>query len=475
MVFSSIAFLIYFLPVFLLLYFIVPNSIKNYVLLIGSIIFYSWGAPKFIFVILTTTLIDFILVGYLDRQESLRNRNLLMLSSVSLNVGLLFYFKYCNFFIENFNYVTSFIGLENLPLIEVVLPIGISFYTFETLTYVIDVYNRKHKPLNNFFNYLLYIIYFPKLIAGPIVRYHEIAEQITNRFSAFQAGMFLIGFRRFVIGLSKKVIIANQIGEIASTLFMIPTDQLSTLNAWIGMFAYTFQIYFDFSGYSDMAIGLSNMLGFKLPENFNNPYVSKSISEFWKRWHISLGTWMRNYLYIPLGGNRVESSGRLYFNLWIVFILSGFWHGAGWTFLVWGCYHGVWLILDRMGYEKILSKTPALLSISITFLTASIGWVFFNSPSINYAFNFLSRLVVVTNGSTIVHFSNTFWFSMSLAFVFSFWNTNHYFRNWQNQIFLEDLSFAKSISFTLISFLLLIYCIGNITLSNFNPFIYFRF
>lgn len=475
MVFSSITFLIYFLPAFLLVYFLVPNSIKNYVLLIASIIFYSWGAPKFVFVILATTLVDFILVGLLDKQENARKRNLLMLASVSLNVGILFYFKYCNFFIDNFNSLTSSLGVENLPLIEVVLPIGISFYTFETLTYVLDVYNRKHKPLNNFFNYLLYIILFPKLIAGPIVRYNEIADQITNRFSSFNAGMFLIGFRRFVIGLAKKILIANQIGEVASTIFSTPVDQLSTQYAWIGMFAYTFQIYFDFSGYSDMALGLGNMIGFKFPENFNNPYVSKSISEFWKRWHISLGTWMRNYLYIPLGGNRVESKSKLYFNLWIVFILSGFWHGAGWTFLIWGCYHGFWLIADKMGYEKFLAKLPSLISIPITFLTAAIGWVFFNSPDIQFAFRYISRLIITNNNASIIQFSNGFWFAMLMATVFSFWNTNQIFKKWQNQIFIEDPSFAKTLSFTLVSIILLVFSIGSITLSNFNPFIYFRF
>src|SRR5688572_3207159 len=301
MVFSGITFLVYFLPVFLLLYHLVPNKYKNAVILLGSIYFYSWGGPKFVFVILGTTFLDFFLVNKMDQQKTPSAKKKFLVISLCLNLGLLFYFKYCNFFIENINAV---LGTE-IHWLKVVLPIGISFYTFESLTYVIDVYRGVHKPLRNVWSYQTYILLFPKLIAGPIVRYHDIADQITDRRINYNSDMKLSGFLLFCIGLGKKTIIANTLGMQADAVYDLPAEQLDSAAAWIGALAYTFQIYFDFSGYSDMAIGLGCMMGFRLGKNFDSPYRARSITEFWQRWHLSLSTWLRDYLYIPLGGNRL--------------------------------------------------------------------------------------------------------------------------------------------------------------------------
>lgn len=328
MIFSSILFLLYFLPAFLLLYALAPKKAKNPILLASSIFFYSWGAPKFIFVILGTTLLDFFLVKKIAGSDSIKARKLFLTLSISVNVGLLFYFKYVNFFIENFNTVFHQLGLAEIPWVSVILPIGISFYTFETITYVVDVYRKEHEPQKNFWDYLLYILFFPKLIAGPIVRYNDFAKQLQSHFANENLSNRIQGLIRFIIGLSKKVLIANQLGLVADNVFIWDYELLDSFSAWMALLAFSFQLYFDFSGYSDMAIGLALMLGIKIPENFDNPYVSKSITEFWRRWHISLGSWMKNYLYIPLGGNQSSKKSRIYLNLWLVFIASGFWHGA---------------------------------------------------------------------------------------------------------------------------------------------------
>jgi len=344
MVFSSITFLVYFLPLLLLVYFLSPNKIKNYVLLLASIFFYSWGAPRFIFVILLTTTLDFYLVKIMADSSSEKRRKLFLVISLCLNLGLLLYFKYCNFFIENLNSLLVLLHSEEIKWIGIALPIGISFYTFETITYVVDVYRKEHRPLSNFLEYQLYILFFPKLIAGPIIRFSQISDQIRGRFANYDLDMILNGFFRFVLGLSKKVFLANTIGLTANAVFSSDPHTLGTADCWIGAIAYSFQIYFDFSGYSDMAIGLAKMFGFRFPENFENPYTANSITEFWKRWHISLGSWMKNYLYIPLGGNKVNSSKKLYFNLILVFVLSGF---LAWCSLD---LYSLGIILWRMAY-----------------------------------------------------------------------------------------------------------------------------
>lgn len=474
MVFSSIVFLLYFLPAFLLTYYLVGKKYKNLVILIFSIFFYSWGAPKFIFVILGTTFLDFHLVKWMSQTQNRLQRRLMLALSVSVNLGLLFYFKYSNFFIENVNAVLSVFGESHIPWTKLLLPIGISFYTFETITYVVDVYRKVHKPLHNFWDYQVYIILFPKLIAGPIIRYHDLADQITDRSQNDTIDNRLIGFYRFTIGLAKKVLIANQMGQQADTIFAMDYAGMDTYTAWIGILAYTFQIYFDFSGYSDMAIGIAKMIGFKFPENFDNPYISRSITEFWRRWHITLGKWMRNYLYIPLGGNRVSTKRRLYFNLWLVFLASGLWHGASWSFVIWGAYHGLFLVFERGFLHKVYDKIGKFPSTLITFFLVIIGWVFFRIENVSHAFLFLKRMFAFDFEHSL-SFSSEFYTFFAVANFFAFFT---YFKQGliiQNFIYFDKYENNKHLAVSAIALTLLVLSVASITAFGFNPFIYFRF
>jgi alginate O-acetyltransferase complex protein AlgI len=475
MVFSSVIFLVYFLPAFLLLYFITPGKFKNYVLLASSIFFYAWGAPRFIFVILGTTTLDFYLVRVMYYAEDLKKRKLFLILSLCLNVGLLFYFKYCNFFIENINALLGAFEVTQINWTKIILPIGISFYTFESITYVVDCYRRIHKPLDNFLQYQLYIILFPKLIAGPIIRYHEIHDQIADRSVNDTLDNKLTGFYRFCLGLGKKVLIANTMAKIADEIFALQTNDLTAGVAWLGMFAYTFQIYFDFSGYSDMAIGIGKMIGFKFPENFDNPYTSKSITEFWRRWHMTLGNWMKNYLYIPLGGNKVDSKAKLYFNLWLVFILSGFWHGAAWTFIVWGIYHGMWLVLERVFLNKFYQKIGAIASTIICFLLVAIGWVFFRSETISDAFSYLKHLFDFDFNIPFRFKDREFKLFFILAIIFSFFTSFRIGQIIQQKVYYSYYGFIGNLIAVLCSVILFTLSLASITSSDFNPFIYFRF
>jgi alginate O-acetyltransferase complex protein AlgI len=330
------------------------------------------------------------------------------------------------------NAVLSLFGDKQIHWTKLILPIGISFYTFETITYVVDVYRSIHKPLTKFWDYQLYIILFPKLIAGPIIRYHDLADQITYRVESIDDK--LIGFYRFALGLGKKVLIANHMGIVADEIFGSNYLELNTLSAWVGSLAYTFQIYFDFSGYSDMAIGLGKMMGFKFPENFNNPYISRSITEFWRRWHITLGSWMKNYLYIPLGGNQVTTQ-RLYFNLWLVFLASGLWHGASWSFIFWGAFHGFFLVLERAFFSNFLKKIGMLPSIFITFLIVNFGWVFFRIEKISDAFVFIKRMFVL-DFNFENSFSNEFITYLVIAIFFSFFVITKFTQKIQDAISL---------------------------------------
>ncbi len=474
MVFSSALFLVYFLPILLVVYYFTPKRFKNIVLLVFSIVFYAWGAPKFIFVLLGTTFIDYHVVKYMDTIEDKKRRRWFLLIPLFINVGLLFYFKYANFFIDNVNGLVESLGGKSMPLLNVIMPIGISFYTFETLTYVVDVYRKVHKPLNHFWNYQLYIILFPKLIAGPIIRYHEISDQITGRFETESVDEKLTGFFRFCIGLAKKVLIANAMGQYADSMFALPIETLDSSTAWMGTLAYTFQIYFDFSGYSDMAIGLGLMLGFRFPENFHNPYVSRSISEFWRSWHISLGNWMRNYLYIPLGGNRV-SKNRLYFNLWLVFLLSGLWHGASWTFIAWGAFHGFFLILDRIFLEKWLLKLGKIISIPFTFFVAMIGWVLFRADTMSQALGIWKELFSFNFHLNAQFLETRFFVILAIALFFSFFAFSEFTKKIQTYVFgIEKKSWAH-VGFVGLAIALFLISLGNIFTSDYNPFIYFRF
>ena len=409
----------------------------------------------------------------MDKVTSNRQRRFLLLLSVSVNLGLLLYFKYSNFFIENVNSALSIFGDKQIHWTKLVLPIGISFYTFETITYVVDVYRKVHKPLTKFWDYQLYIILFPKLIAGPIIRYHELADQIDDRTNNETIDNKLTGFYRFAIGLGKKVLIANQMGLVADEIFGKNYLELDTMTAWVGSLAYTFQIYFDFSGYSDMAIGLAKMMGFKFPENFNNPYVSGSITEFWRRWHMTLGSWMKNYLYIPLGGNKV-SSGRLYFNLWIVFLASGLWHGASWSFIFWGAFHGFFLVIERAFLLKILHKIGKLPSVLITFFIVNTGWVFFRVEKISDAFMFLKRMFT-NHFDASISFDIEFKVYFIIACIFSFFTISKFTQKIQDSIFYDEYNSIKHIGVCSLALILFLFSVSSITSSGFNPFIYFRF
>lgn len=475
MAFSSIIFLFYFLPFFFLVYYSSPIKFKNAVLLIGSVFFYSWGSPIFIFVILFTTLLDFFLVKAMYQSKG--RKWIFLVISLTINLGLLFYFKYFNFFIDNFNAVSSVFGTPPVFWEKIILPVGISFYTFESLTYIIDVYRKEHKPLDNFWDYQLYILLFPKLIAGPIVRYSQISEQITHRFNSDNIQNRLAGLMRFIIGLAKKVLIANVLGETADGIYetLSPEQQTPSL-LWIASFAYTFQIYFDFSGYTDMALGLCLMLGFRIPENFNFPYIAGSITEFWRRWHISLGNWMKNYIYIPLGGNKISVS-RGYINLSIVFLISGFWHGASWNYVIWGLFHGLFMILERLFILRLTEKTPRIIKVIFVLFIINISWVIFRTENLEELKTILTQMFSFHNNHSIDYDVNfKFYFVLFLALIFSLAGL---IKRWET--FTQDsISFytgteSRIIIMTLICLILLLISLANVVGANFNPFIYFRF
>lgn len=470
MVFSSVTFLFYFLPVFFGIYYILPKSLRNWWVLIASSLFYAWGAPLFFFILVGSSLIDYFLVDRIYKSDKKSFRRTLLSISLIKNIGLLLYYKYADFFIENINLALHGLGIKEISVLEVVLPIGISFYTFQTITYAMDVYNNKHKPVQHPHELLLYILSFPQMIAGPIVQFNTVADQITDRIET--TDKFLFGFYRFSIGLGKKVLIANTIGALATQMLGIADPSAS--QAWIGILAYTFQIYFDFSGYSDMAIGLGKMMGFDFPENFDNPYTSKSITEFWRRWHITLGAWMRQYLYIPLGGNRVKHKSRLYFNLWIVFLISGLWHGASWNFVIWGAYHGVFLVLERIFLLRILEKSGKFVSWVWTFFIVVVGWVFFSIEDSNHMWSYLSALFHYGPSAPL----NIDPRAITLLFIaafFSFFTLFKIGKGIEESTFIETSNIKPILIRSMLSLILILLSVGAISGEGFNPFIYFRF
>lgn len=472
MVFSSSIFLLYFLPAFLLLYYLSPRVAKNYVALAASLFFYAWGAPDFIFIVIASIVFDFYLVKWMHKTKGRKKKVLVGISVVS-NIGLLLYFKYANFFVENFNWLLEQLGSSPVAWTNIALPIGISFFIFQKMTYGVDVYRGTHNPLEKLSDLGLYILMFPQLIAGPIIRFNEIADQLVDRRAHETIDNRLTGFFRFAIGLARKVLIANPLGEFADGVFAIDVSSLSSGTLWIGILAYTFQIYNDFAGYSDMAIGLGKMIGFRFPENFNSPYISTSISEFWRRWHMSLGRWMRDYIYIPLGGNRV-STGRMYFNLWLVFLISGFWHGAAWTFVAWGAYHGLFLIADRiflLKFYKAIGKLPSML---ITFLIVIIGWIMFRAENIGQFWDYVTTMFSFKSGETLF-VNNQVWTLLIVAFFLGCFAYFPKAENWQTRVYADKQKFGTFISMTLIAIVLFIFSLAAITSSGFNPFIYFRF
>ena len=382
MLFSSIPFLYYFLPSVLILYFIVPKKLKNMVLMLSSLVFYGWGEPKYVVLMIASIVIGYF-SGILIEAFSQKKLSKVFLGiSVAVNLGFLAYFKYADFFIENFNAVT---GLS-IPLLRIALPIGISFYTFQILSYTIDVYRKDVPAQKNIINLAAYITMFPQLIAGPIVRYSDIAKQLEERTHSFEN--FSKGIRRFILGLGKKILIANSLGELCDVFKA--SDDKSVLFYWLYAVAFGLHVYFDFSGYSDMAIGLGRIFGFRFSENFNYPYISKSATEFWRRWHMSLGTWFRDYVYIPLGGNRV-SKPKWFFNIFVVWFLTGFWHGAAWNFIIWGLFFAVLLIVEKVFLLKYLDKSKVISRV-YTLVAVGISFVIFNATDMKEAFSYIGGM-----------------------------------------------------------------------------------
>ncbi|MEO6785111.1 MAG: MBOAT family protein, partial [Chthoniobacteraceae bacterium] len=391
MIFSSPLFLFLFLPVVLTLCTLLPGiRLKNAGLLIVSLIFYAWGEFGFIALLLGSTLVNWLLGLRVDREQDPARRKHAVTLAIVLNIGLLAFFKYANFIVGNVNGALAVFHLPEIRLGEIRLPIGISFFTFHALSYIMDIHRRKSSAAKNPADTALYIFFFPQLIAGPILRWSAIAPQLVHRVITQEK--FAEGIRRFVGGFAKKVIIANAVALPADQIFHLPTAELSPALAWFGAICYTVQIYFDFSGYSDMAVGLGKMFGFKFIENFEHPYVSQSVREFWRRWHISLSSWFRDYLYIPLGGNRC-SEPRNMLNLVIVFFLCGLWHGANWTFVVWGLYHGVFLVLERTRFGALVERLPRVLRHSYALLAVIFGWVLFRADTFPQATAFFANML----------------------------------------------------------------------------------
>lgn len=473
MLFNSSIFLVYFLPLFLIGYYLVDRNYKNLFLLVASALFYAFGAPLFIFVILATTMLDFYLVRLMDASADARRRKQLMWLSVGVNLGLLVYFKYTHFFIDTFRGMAGS-GAGESRWMEIVLPLGISFYTFETITYVLDVYRKVHKPLDKFSDYLLYILFFPKLIAGPIVRYHEIADQLRERHAGVDD--FLHGFYRFVIGLLKKVLIADLLAPTVNLYLGRNAAEFDMPLAWLISVAFLLQIYYDFSAYSDMAIGLARMVGFRLPENFNHPFTSGSITEFWKRWHISLGNWMRNYLYIPLGGNRV-SAPRVYFNLLFVFFISGLWHGASWAFVIWGLIHGLFLLLERLFLGRWLAKAGRVPGMVYTFAITAAATAFFRIDTpVSACADMFAALFGGGNGT--VHFRNglpDFFAALALGFLFAVVNLVPFTAKAEQGIFHALKKERWHFGLVPVMALLFVIALTFSCWTPFSPFVYFRF
>ncbi len=482
MVFSSIGFLVYFFPIFLFLYFISDKQYRNLILFAASVFFYAWGAPQFVYLLLVSTFIDFYLVRSMHNASDVSRKKMLLGLSIALNLGLLAFFKYANFFVDNVNALFLAFGGSPSEWTKIALPIGISFYTFQTLTYSIDVYRKVHKPLERVTDYMLYIMMFPQLIAGPIVRFNTIADQIEDRPDNHDDR--LLGFYRFCIGLGKKVLIANVLaaavvsvlGENATDILSVDWSSVNTTVAWLCILAYTMQIYFDFSGYSDMAIGIGRMLGFKFPENFDNPYTSKSITEFWRRWHITLGAFMREYLYIPLGGNRVGSKARLYFNLWFVFLMSGLWHGASWNFVLWGAFHGVFLVLERLFLGSVLKKLGSVVSLIYCFFVVMMGWVLFRIEDFASIGTFYGKLFAFDfSTADMTPFHAQFYTILIIALLFAFCTLFTPAKQWEQKIYFNAYSDRLKYVFGGIAVVLFVLSLSSIAAGDFNPFIYYRF
>ena len=469
MLFSSMTFLFVFLPCVLFFYLISKKELHNPILLIASIIFYAWGEPKYLSIMLLTILVNFF--GALGVEKFEKHKKLTLIATIIANLSFLIYFKYFNFIIDNCNSIMHL----NINALDVIMPIGISFYTFQALSYVIDVYRGECKAQKDIYKLALYICLFPQLIAGPIVKYHDVAEQIESREVDFDK--VNLGVKRFIIGLSKKMLIANTMGAIADKIFIQDPHNFSHAIAWLGSFAYTFQLYFDFSGYSDMAIGLGLIFGFRFMENFNYPYISKSITEFWRRWHISLSTWFKQYVYISLGGNR-QGKIKTLRNLGIVFLLTGIWHGASWNFVIWGIWHGFFIILEKIMNIKEYEKVPHSFFVNCLrhcycAFVFVIGWVMFRSETMNYAWQYLKNMfgILPLNSDKFLYHISYYVDEIGIiTFVAALLCSV--------PIFNKMLDVKNRFGRLMINiWLLFLFFLSTITIAaeTYNPFIYFRF
>ena len=469
MVFSSITFLFAFFPAVLLVYYISPRIIRNFILMLFSMFFYAWGEPKYIIIMVVSILLGYIMGLLID--SSLKNDNrkrarVYMIVDVVINLGILFFFKYAGFATENINRIPG----VDLKVLNIALPLGISFYTFQILSYTVDVYMGKAKVQKNIINLGAYITLFPQLIAGPIVRYETVAEQLDTRKENIDD--FGEGAKRFIIGLGKKVLIANIASEIFENLSALSLDENSVILSWICAIAFSLRIYFDFAGYSDMAIGLGKMFGFTFLENFNYPYISKSITEFWRRWHISLSTWFRDYVYIPLGGNRVGKAKTIR-NIFIVWLLTGFWHGAAWNYIIWGLYYFVLLMVEKLGFGKVLEKMPSVFSRIYALFFINLGWVIFAYEDLGTLGKVISNMfgfggIPFSNGLTMFTV-----LSYILFFVIAFIAATPVPKLIWGKI-VDKIKTMEVLEVVLLFFVLLL-ATAFLASDAFNPFLYFRF
>lgn len=461
MLFSSTTFIFLFLPAVLAAYYLSRKELRNYVLLAASVLFYAWGEPDYLAIMILTIVINWAGALLIEKRRDRARR--ILVCAILMNLSFLVYFKYFNFIIENINTLFS----ARIDFIRIVMPVGISFYTFQAMSYLIDVYRKDTAPQRDIAKLALYITLFPQLIAGPIVKYHEVAAQIDGRAENFNR--FVYGVKRFIVGLAKKMLIANTLGATADKVFSLPVEQFDTVTAWIGAAAYSFQLFYDFSGYSDMAIGLGSMFGFKFLENFNYPYISRSITEFWRRWHISLSTWFKEYLYIPLGGNRVSKRRNL-FNLLTVFLVTGIWHGASWNFVCWGLWHGIFIIVEKLtGWHKN-NRFPVMhhLYCVLVFVT---GWVMFRSDTMRHAAQYLKRMAGLAAPATPAYTLSYYVGNIeATAFAIAILCATPVFKN-----MINATGTLKKTAVNLWWLMLFALSASSIAASTYNPFIYFRF
>lgn len=466
MVFSTPIFLFYFLVLTLLVYYLVPRKLRNGVLLISSLFFYYWGEQLYVSIMFLSTAIDYVhglLVERCKARGNDRGARMAVASSIVFNLALLLFFKYWDFLAASLQAV----GLNFMPVLNIHLPIGISFYTFQTMSYTIDVYRDDAKVQRSLVNFGTFVTLFPQLIAGPIIKYKDLGDQIDHRTHSPE--QFASGVQIFVVGLAKKVLLANNIGKLWDTILALPAGELTTAGAWLGVAAFAFQLYFDFSGYSDMAVGLGRMLGFEFMRNFNYPYIAKSVTEFWRRWHISLGTWFREYLYIPLGGNRV-SKPRLFFNLLVVWAATGIWHGASWNFLIWGLYFAVLLILEKAFLGKLLQKLPAALQHLYTLFLVLVSWAIFAVEDFGHMGAYLKAMFGLGGGLTNDNVSYYFFSFLPMLIIAAVASTPLAAKLWKR---LPEKPRLALLPILLLAGL--VFSTAYLVDATYNPFLYFRF